>query len=83
MDTIIRGVTIYLALLVVIRLSGRRTLGEMTSFDFVLLLIVRRTTSRRCSARLLDHERAALIVTLCRLDIALRLRQARFPRRSA
>lgn len=46
METVLRGVAIYMVLLVVIRLSGRRTLGEMAPFDFVLLLIVAETTQQ-------------------------------------
>lgn len=46
METVLRGIAIYLALLVVIRLSGRRTLGELAAFDFVLLLIVAETTQQ-------------------------------------
>lgn len=46
METVIRGITIYLILLIVIRLSGRRTLAQITSFDFVLLLIIAETTQQ-------------------------------------
>ncbi len=80
MDTIIRGVTIYAALLVVIRLSGRRTLGEMTSFDFVLLLIVAETTQQALLGDDFSLTNAlVLIVTLFGLDIALAFLKQRFP----
>jgi uncharacterized membrane protein YcaP (DUF421 family) len=46
METVFRGIAIYIGLLVVMRLSGRRTLGQMTPFDFVLLLIVAETTQQ-------------------------------------
>ena len=36
MDSVIRGISIYLVLLVATRLSGRRTMAQMTPFDFVL-----------------------------------------------
>ena len=37
METVLRALSIYLVLLLVFRLAGRRTLMQMTSFDFVLL----------------------------------------------
>jgi uncharacterized membrane protein YcaP (DUF421 family) len=37
---VLRAAFIYLFLLVVFRLYGRRTLGQITTFDFVLLLII-------------------------------------------
>lgn len=46
METVIRGVAVYVFLLVVTRLSGRRTLAQMTPFDFVVLLIVAETTQQ-------------------------------------
>lgn len=80
MDTIIRGVAIYVALLVVIRLSGRRTLGEMTSFDFVLLLIVAETTQQALLGEDFSVTNALiLIVTLFALDIAFAFVKQRSP----
>lgn len=46
MDSVLRGVAVYFVLLVVVRLSGRRTLAQVTPFDFVLLLIVAETTQQ-------------------------------------
>ena len=43
MDSVIRGVAIYLILMVLTRLTGRRTMAQMTPFDFVLLLIIAET----------------------------------------
>jgi uncharacterized membrane protein YcaP (DUF421 family) len=37
---ILRAVVVYAFLLVALRLAGRRELGQMTSFDLVLLLVV-------------------------------------------
>jgi uncharacterized membrane protein YcaP (DUF421 family) len=37
---VVRGLVVYLFLVVALRLSGRRELGQMTSFDLVLLLLV-------------------------------------------
>jgi uncharacterized membrane protein YcaP (DUF421 family) len=37
---VLRGVVVYVFLVAALRLSGRRELGQMTSFDLVLLLLV-------------------------------------------
>ncbi len=72
MESVIRGAVIYLLLLVILRLSGRRTMSEMTAFDFVLLLIVAETTQQ---ALLGDDfsltNSAVLIVTLFTMDIGM------------
>ena len=44
MEIILRAVLVYLFLLVLFRLAGRTTLGQITSFDLVLLLIVAEVT---------------------------------------
>ena len=46
MESVIRGAAVYLILLVIMRLSGRRTLAQMSPFDFVLLLIIAETTQQ-------------------------------------
>ncbi|WP_245513047.1 hypothetical protein [Rhizobium sp. BK376] len=46
MDAVIGGQAIYFALLVIIRLSGRRTLGQMTPFDLVTILAISETTQQ-------------------------------------
>lgn len=72
MDSVVRGVAVYVVLLVVMRLAGRRTLSELTPFDFVLLLIIAETTQQ---ALLGDDfsivNSVVLIVTLCTVDILL------------
>ena len=44
MDAVLRGLTIYFFLLLVFRISGRRTLSKATTFDLVLLLIISEVT---------------------------------------
>ena len=46
MDSVIRAVAIYVILVLVFRLSGKRTLEQITLFDFVLLLIVAESTQQ-------------------------------------
>ncbi|HET9644330.1 MAG TPA: YetF domain-containing protein [Burkholderiaceae bacterium] len=44
MDIFLRPLVIYLFLLVILRLAGKRTLSEMSTFDFVLVLIISEAT---------------------------------------
>lgn len=44
MDAVLRGATMYLFLLLVFRLAGRRTLAQTTVFDLALLLIISEAT---------------------------------------
>jgi uncharacterized membrane protein YcaP (DUF421 family) len=46
MDAVLRGAAIYLLLLIIMRLSGRRTLAQASPFDFVLMLIIAETTQQ-------------------------------------
>lgn len=40
MDSVLRAAAIYLAILVLFRLTGKRTLAQITTLDLVLLLII-------------------------------------------
>jgi uncharacterized membrane protein YcaP (DUF421 family) len=40
MESIIKAVIVYLVLLILFRISGKRTLAEVSPFDLVLLLII-------------------------------------------
>ena len=44
MESIVKAVIVYLVLLILFRLSGKRTLAEITPFDLVLLLIISEAT---------------------------------------
>jgi uncharacterized membrane protein YcaP (DUF421 family) len=44
METFLRSAAIYFFLLLILRVTGKRSLGEVTTFDFVLLLIISETT---------------------------------------
>jgi uncharacterized membrane protein YcaP (DUF421 family) len=70
MDAVIRGIVVYLVLLLVFRLAGRRTLSEMTSFDFVLLLIISEATQNAMIGNDYSLTNGMLVViTLVGLDI--------------
>lgn len=46
MDSVIRVVVMYVFLLLVFRLTGKRTLGEATPFDLLMLLVISETTQQ-------------------------------------
>ena len=72
MDAVLRGLTVYVFLLVIFRVSGRRTLSQVTTFDFVLLLIIAETTQQALLGDDYSITNAVLlIVTLMGIDILL------------
>ena len=72
MASVLRGIAICITLLVILRLSGRRTLSQMTPFDFVLLLIVAETTQQALLGDDFSLANAiVLILTLFTVDILL------------
>jgi uncharacterized membrane protein YcaP (DUF421 family) len=72
MESALRGASIYFVLMVVLRLSGRRTLSQMTPFDFVLVLIVAETTQQALLGDDFSIVNAViLILTLFSIDILL------------
>jgi uncharacterized membrane protein YcaP (DUF421 family) len=72
MDSVLRGLIIYFILLVIFRISGKRSLAQITTFDFVLLLIISETTQQAMVGDDFSITNAVLlIVTLMSIDIAL------------
>ncbi|RVH06358.1 DUF421 domain-containing protein [Sinorhizobium meliloti] len=72
MDSVVRGITIYFILLAALRLSGRRTVAQMTTFDFVLLLIIAETTQQALLGDDFSIVNATLLIlTLFGVDIVL------------
>ena len=72
METVLRGLVVYFFLLVVMRLSGRRSIAKITPFDFVLLLIIAETTQQALLGDDFSVTNAVvLILTLFITDIAL------------
>ncbi len=72
METVLRGAAIYFILLIALRLSGRRTVAQMTPFDLVLLLIIAETTQQALLGDDFSIINAALlIIVLFSLDIGL------------
>jgi uncharacterized membrane protein YcaP (DUF421 family) len=84
MDAVLRACAVYLFLLLVMRITGKRSLSQVTMFDFVLLLIIAETTQQA----LLGNDFSVtncflLVVTLMALDKILVLLKQRSPRIAA
>jgi len=72
MDSVLRAAAIYMVVLIVFRIAGRRTLSEITTFDFVLLLIIGEATQQALLGDDFSITNAILvIVSLVSIDIAL------------
>ena len=80
MDSVIKAAVVYFALWAIIRVSGRRTLGEMTAFDFVLFMIIGGSTQRAITGQDYSLMNALLLVaTFVALDIALSVVELKSP----
>ena len=78
MDAVLRATTLYAFLVVLFRVAGRRTLSEMTSFDFVLLLVVGEATQQALLGEDFSMTNACLVIlTLVALDIGMSLGKQR------
>jgi uncharacterized membrane protein YcaP (DUF421 family) len=72
MDSVLRTVAVYGFLLVVFRIVGKRSLAQITSFDFVLLLIVGEATQQALLGDDFSLTTAGIVIaTLMVLELAL------------
>lgn len=82
MDVILRAAAIYLVVLVLVRISGARTLAQMTAFDFVLLMIIMIIAEATQQALLSDDfsitTASLVIATLIGIDILFSILKQRF-----
>jgi uncharacterized membrane protein YcaP (DUF421 family) len=70
MDMILRAVAIYLILVLVFKIAGRRALLQMNSFDLILLLIISEATQQALLGSDFSVTGAALsIITLIVMDM--------------
>ncbi|HHG8771985.1 TPA: DUF421 domain-containing protein [Raoultella planticola] len=70
MEMVLRAVTIYIILLIVFKIAGRRTLMQLTSFDLILLLIISEATQQALLSTDYSLTGAMItIVTLVGMDI--------------
>ena len=80
MDSIVRAAAVYLVLLLLFRVVGKRSLAETGVFDFVLLLIIAEATQQA----MIDDDNSMtnaflIIVTLLTLNVGFSLLKQRLP----
>ena len=80
MTSILRATIVYLVLLILFRIAGKRTLSDVTTFDFILLLII----SESIQQGLIDDDNSLtnavlLVVTLVSLNILFSVVKKRWP----
>jgi uncharacterized membrane protein YcaP (DUF421 family) len=74
MDAVFRAAVIYVFLLIIFRIAGERTMASMTTFDFVLLLIIAEATQQGLIGDDFSMTKTMLvIVTLVGIDIGFSL----------
>jgi uncharacterized membrane protein YcaP (DUF421 family) len=80
MDSVVRAAAVYLTLLLLFRIIGKRSLAETGAFDFVLLLIIAEATQQA----LIDDDNSMMnafliIVTLLALNVGFSILKQRSP----
>jgi uncharacterized membrane protein YcaP (DUF421 family) len=80
MDEVLRAAAIYLVLMLIFRFAGKRSMAEVTPFDFVLLLIF----SEALQNALVDDDSSLtvgliVVTTLLTVNILLSLIKQRWP----
>jgi uncharacterized membrane protein YcaP (DUF421 family) len=81
MESVLRVVVMYVFLMLVFRLTGKRTLGEATTFDLLLLLVISETTQQAMVDD--DHSMThafLLIITFLAINVGLSLLKVRSER---
>lgn len=81
MESVTRGLAVYVVLLILFRICGTRTLAQTTTFDFVLLLIIAEATQQALIGTDDSMTNAFLLITtLLWLNVMLSLVKQRFPK---
>ena len=81
MDSVVRATVVYTVLLLIFRIAGSRTMAEITTFDFVLVLII----SEAVQQAMIDDDNSMtngflLVTTLVTVNVLLSLAKQRWPR---
>lgn len=74
MEGVFRTVAMFAVLLLLFRLTGRRTLGSITNFDFVLLLIISEATQQAMigdDSSLVNAMLVTATLLLCNVGLSL------------
>lgn len=78
MDSVWRAAAMYVALMVLFKIAGRRSLAELTTFDFVLLMMISEATQQALLGDDFSVTNGLLvIVTLIAIDVGLSLLKQR------
>ena len=80
MEAVLRAVGVYVLLLLLFRLTGKRSLAQITTFDLVLLLIIGEATQQALLGEDFSLTNAALVIsTLLVLERSADYLSWRFP----
>lgn len=80
MNPVLRAAVIYLFLLIIFRVLGKKSLAEVSSFDFVLLLIVGEATQQALLGNDFSITNSLILITsLVGIDLILTKVKGRFP----
>lgn len=72
MDVVVRAAAVYFFLIVILRIAGKRTLEEVTTFDIVLLLIISEATQQALLGEDFSLTASFLVIsTLVAIEILL------------
>ena len=78
MDSVLRAAAMYVALMVLFKIAGRRSLAELTTFDFILLMIIGEATQQALLGDDFSLTNSMLvIVTLIAIDVGFSLLKQR------
>ena len=81
METVLKSIAIYLVLVILFRIAGRRSLQQSTTFDLALLLVIGEAAAPAVVGEDASLTTAGIaITTLLGVDIALSLVKQRAPR---
>ena len=70
MDAVLRAAAMYFVLMVLFKIAGRRSLSDLTTFDFVLLLIIGEATQQALLGDDFSVTNSVLIIaTLIAIDV--------------
>lgn len=80
MNPVLRGVAIYIFLLIVFRIMGKRSLSETTTFDFILLLIISEVTQQALVGKDFSLTGSTILIgTLMCMELVFSAIKERFP----
>ncbi|MBB3101725.1 DUF421 domain-containing protein [Azomonas macrocytogenes] len=84
MDAVFRAAAIYMVLLILFKIAGRRSLADITNFDLLLLMIIGEATQQALLGDDFSITNAIIVITtLIVIDISLSLIKLRFSRITA